>query len=59
MLTDERVSILSANVTTTRDRVAISKFTFEMAEAKHLGHLLRAIKVIEGCYDVYRVHASD
>ena len=44
VLSDERVSILSANVTTNRDRVAVSRFTFEMAEAKHLGHLLRAIR---------------
>jgi GTP pyrophosphokinase len=58
VLSDERVSILSANVTTNRDRVAVSRFTFEMAEAKHLGHLLRAIRNVEGVYDVYRVSAS-
>jgi GTP pyrophosphokinase len=57
-LTDERVSILSANVSTNRDRIAISRFTFEMAEAKHLGHLLRAIKGIEGVYDAYRMSSS-
>ncbi|HET6877623.1 MAG TPA: bifunctional (p)ppGpp synthetase/guanosine-3',5'-bis(diphosphate) 3'-pyrophosphohydrolase [Jatrophihabitans sp.] len=58
VLSEERVSILSANVTTNRDRVATSRFTFEMAEAKHLGHLLRAIRGIEGCYDVSRIHAG-
>ena len=58
VLSDQRVSILSANVTTNRDRVAISRFTFEMAEAMHLDSLLRAIRGIEGCYDVYRVHAN-
>jgi GTP pyrophosphokinase len=57
-LTDERVSILSANVSTNRDRIAISRFTFEMAEAKHLGHLLRAIKGIEGVYDAYRMSSA-
>jgi GTP pyrophosphokinase len=59
VLSDERVSILSANVSTNRDRVAVSRFTFEMAEAKHLGHLLRAIRNVEGVYDVYRVHSSN
>jgi GTP pyrophosphokinase len=59
VLSDERVSILSANVSTNRDRVAVSRFTFEMAEAKHLGHLLRAIRTVEGVYDVYRVHSSN
>jgi GTP pyrophosphokinase len=55
VLSDDRVSILSANVSTNRDRVAISRFTFEMAEAKHLKHLLRAIKNIEGVYEAHRV----
>ena len=58
VLSDERVSILSANVTTNRDRVAVSRFTFEMAEAKHLGHLIKAVRGVEGVYDVYRIHAS-
>ncbi|HET8582508.1 MAG TPA: bifunctional (p)ppGpp synthetase/guanosine-3',5'-bis(diphosphate) 3'-pyrophosphohydrolase, partial [Jatrophihabitans sp.] len=55
VLSDDRVSILSANVTTNRDRVAVSRFTFEMAEVKHLDQILRAIKGIEGVYDAHRV----
>jgi GTP pyrophosphokinase len=54
-LSDEKVNILSATVSTTRDRVAISKFTFEMADPKHLGHLLRVVRRVEGVYDAYRV----
>ena len=42
MLSDAHVSILSATVSTTRDRVAVSRFTFEMGDPKHLGHLLRS-----------------
>ncbi|MDQ1731472.1 MAG: diphosphokinase / guanosine-3,5-bis(diphosphate) 3-diphosphatase [Pseudonocardiales bacterium] len=59
VLSDERVNILSASVTTNRDRVAVSRFTFELAEAKHLGHLLRTVRNVEGVYDVYRVHAAN
>ena len=55
VLSDESVNILSASVTTSRDRVAISRFTFELGDAKHLGHLLRAVRTVEGVYDVYRV----
>jgi len=55
VLSDERVNILSASVTTTHDRVAVSRFTFEMADPKHLGHLLRTVKTVNGVYDVYRV----
>jgi GTP pyrophosphokinase len=45
-------------VTTNRDRVAVSRFTFEMAEAKHLKYLLKAIKSIEGVYDAHRVETG-
>jgi GTP diphosphokinase / guanosine-3',5'-bis(diphosphate) 3'-diphosphatase len=58
VLSDERVSILSATVTTNRDRVATSRFTFEMAEAKHLGHLMRAIGGVQGVYEAYRVQTA-
>ena len=37
VLSDQHVNILSASVTTSRDRVAISRFTFEMGDPKHLG----------------------
>ncbi len=59
VLSDERVNILSASVTTTRDRVAVSRFTFEMADPKHLGHLLRTVKTVNGVYDVYRVNSGN
>src|SRR3954447_20555452 len=37
VLADEKVNILSASVQTSRDRVAVSRFTFEMGDPKHLG----------------------
>ena len=55
MLSDAHVNILSATVTTTRDRVAVSRFSFEMADPKHLGHLLVQVRAVEGVYDAYRV----
>ncbi len=54
-ISDQHVNILSASVTTTRDRVAVSKFTFEMGDPKHLGHVLRAVRSVDGVYDVYRI----
>ena len=53
-LSEQHVNILSAAVSTTKDRVAISRFTFEMADAKHLDSVLAAVRNIEGVYDVYR-----
>ncbi|WP_249714426.1 RelA/SpoT family protein [Rhizomonospora bruguierae] len=55
VLSDERVNILSATVTTTRDRVAVSRFSFEMADPKHLGHLLATVRKVDGVFDAYRV----
>ena len=55
VLSDAHVSILSATVTTTRDRVAVSRFTFEMADPKHLTHLLGQVRGVAGVFDAYRV----
>jgi GTP pyrophosphokinase len=55
VLSDQHVNILSAAVQTSRDRVATSRFTFEMGDPKHLGHVLKAVRGVVGVYDVYRV----
>ena len=47
--------VLAASLNTGRDRVAKSRFTFEMADPKHLGHVLRAVRQVEGVFDAYRV----
>jgi len=54
-LSDHHVNILSASVSTSRDRVALSRFTFEMADPKHLGAVLKAVRGVDGVFDVYRV----
>ena len=58
MLSDQHVNILSASVTTTRDRIAISRFTFEMGDPTHLGSVLKAVRAVEGVYDVYRITSA-
>ena len=55
VLSDQHVNILSASLTTSRDRVAKSRFTFEMADAKHLDAVLRAVRSVAGVFDAYRV----
>ena len=54
-LSDQHVNILSASVVTNKDQTAISKFTFEMADASHLDAVLASVRAIEGVYDVDRV----
>ena len=55
VLSDQHVNILSASVQTSRDRVAISKFTFEMGDPGHLDHVIKAVRKIDGVFDVYRI----
>lgn len=54
-LSDQHVNILSASVSTTRDRVALSRFTFEMSDPRHLGTVMQSVRQIDGVYDCYRV----
>ncbi len=58
VLSEHHVNILSASVSTRSDRVALSRFVFEMGDPGTLEHLLNAVKRIEAVYDVYRVHNS-
>ena len=53
-LSEQHVNILSASVSTSKDRTAYSRFTFEMADATHLDAVLAAVRRIEGVFDVYR-----
>ncbi|HEU0041720.1 MAG TPA: ACT domain-containing protein, partial [Jiangellaceae bacterium] len=55
LLSDQHVNILSATVSTGSDRVAKSRFTFEMADPKHLGHVLKAVRGVDGVFDAYRI----
>lgn len=55
VLSEHHVNILSASVSTRSDRVALSRFVFEMGDAGTLEHLLNAVRRIEAVYDVYRV----
>jgi guanosine-3',5'-bis(diphosphate) 3'-pyrophosphohydrolase len=55
VLSDQHVNILSATVHTSRDRVAQSRFTFEMGDPGHLDHVIQAVRKIDGVFDVFRI----
>jgi GTP pyrophosphokinase len=55
VLSENHVNILSANVSTSSDRLAISRYVFEMGDTVHLDRLLNAVRRIDAVYDVYRV----
>ncbi len=54
VLSEHHVNILSASVQTTNDRLAISRFVFEMGDTVHLDRVLNAVRRIDAVYDVYR-----
>lgn len=58
VLTDHHVNILSATVSTSSDRLALSRFVFEMGDTIHLDRVLNAVRRIDAVYDVYRVSAG-
>ncbi|MBG6054281.1 GTP pyrophosphokinase [Salinibacterium sp. CAN_S4] len=55
VLTENHVNILSATVSTSSERLALSRFVFEMGDTTHLDRVLNAVRRIDGVYDVYRV----
>jgi GTP pyrophosphokinase len=58
VLSEHHVNILSASVSTTNDRLALSRFVFEMGDIVHLDRVLNAVRRIDAVYDVYRVTSS-
>ncbi|MDR0627931.1 MAG: bifunctional (p)ppGpp synthetase/guanosine-3',5'-bis(diphosphate) 3'-pyrophosphohydrolase [Bifidobacteriaceae bacterium] len=57
-LSEAHVNILSAEVSTTKDRVAINRFVFELADTSHLDAVLAAIRRVDGVFDAYRITGS-
>ncbi|MFC4244570.1 RelA/SpoT family protein [Gryllotalpicola reticulitermitis] len=55
VLSEHHVNILSATVSTSQERLAISRYVFEMGDTTHLDRVLNAVRRIEAVYDVYRV----
>jgi len=58
VLSEHHVNILSANVTTSSQRIAFSRYLFEMGDATHLDRVLNAVRRIDAVYDVYRVTST-
>ena len=54
-MADQHVNILSASMSTTRNRVFKARLTFESPDPTHLDHVLTSIKRVPGIYDAYRV----
>jgi len=58
VLSEHHVNILSASVSTSNERIAFSRYLFEMGDATHLDRVLAAVRRIDAVFDVYRVTSS-
>lgn len=55
ILAEQGVSVLSANMSASKNHLARLRLTFESPDPTHLKHLVESIRRISGVYDVYRV----
>ncbi len=58
VLSENHVNILSASVSTSSERLALSRYVFEMGDTTHLDRVLSAVRRIDAVYDVYRVNSG-
>jgi GTP diphosphokinase / guanosine-3',5'-bis(diphosphate) 3'-diphosphatase len=55
VLGDQHVNIIAASSNTGKDRIAMLRFTFELADIAHLSSIMSAVKRVESVFDAYRV----
>ncbi|HEY3208756.1 MAG TPA: bifunctional (p)ppGpp synthetase/guanosine-3',5'-bis(diphosphate) 3'-pyrophosphohydrolase [Actinomycetota bacterium] len=55
VLGDQHVNIIAASSNTGKDRIAMLRFTFELADITHLSSIMSSVKRVEGVFDAYRV----
>ncbi|MFV0257285.1 MAG: RelA/SpoT family protein [Acidimicrobiales bacterium] len=53
-VSDQHVNVLSSASSTSDERIASLNFDFEIMDPSHLDWLTRAIRQVDGVYDVYR-----
>lgn len=58
VMTEYRVNIVSASTVSTRDQVAIARFSFHLAEMSHLNAVLAALRRVDGVFEAVRVSTS-
>ncbi len=55
VLGDQHINIVAASSNTGKDRIAMLRFTFELADIAHLSSVLSAVKRVDGVFDAYRM----
>ena len=55
VLGDQHINIVAASSNTGKDRIAMLRFTLELADIAHLSSVLSAVKRVDGVFDAYRL----
>ncbi len=53
---EQHVDILSASISTNKNRQFVGRITFESPDPTHLGHVLSQVRKVPGVYDVFRAN---
>ena len=54
-ISDQGLSIVSSSTRSGKDGIATLSFSFELADASHLEHVIQTVRRIDSVYDAYRV----
>ncbi|MFN2388740.1 MAG: bifunctional (p)ppGpp synthetase/guanosine-3',5'-bis(diphosphate) 3'-pyrophosphohydrolase [Actinomycetota bacterium] len=57
-MSDQGIHIVSSSTRSGRDGIATLTFTFELADAAHLEHVIQSVRRVDSVFDVYRVVPS-
>ena len=55
VMSDAGVNILTASVSTRKDRLAVFRFVFEIGNLENLTNIVRRVKQVDAVFDAYRV----
>ena len=54
-ISDQGLSIVASSTRSGKDGIATLSFSFELADASHLEHVIQSLRQIDSVYDAYRV----
>ena len=54
-ISDQGIQIVSSSTRTGKDGIASLSFTFELADAGHLEHVIQSVRRVDSVFDVFRV----
>ena len=57
-ISDQGIQIVSSSTRTGKDGIASLSFSFELADAGHLDHIIASVRRVDSVFDVYRVVPS-